>query len=174
MSEPIVSEVNMHTHQPSHLHVPHPHVDLRHLGRDAIIAAEIGLSTTVVAASARTTDRQPEVAVVQEAPITVDVPLAVEVHVGTLGVLAIVRGLDSSATTTVALVNEDGTSLTPVITESGMRFENVPAASYHVVVSSEGPILHVGDAAISSEVIVRSASFELLTTGVVVVEWSSS
>jgi len=164
----------MHTHQPSHLHVPHPHVDLRHLGRDAIIAAELGLSATVVAASGRTTVRQPEVAVVHEAPTTVNIPLAVEVHVGTLGVLAIVRGLDPSATTTVSLVNDDGTSLTPVITESGLRFENVPAGDYHVVVSSEGPILHVGDAAVSSEVVVRSASFELLTTGVVVVEWGSS
>jgi hypothetical protein len=150
--------------------VPHPHVDLRHLGRDAVIAAEIGLSATVVTASGRTTGRGSDVAVVQEAPTAINVPLAVEVHVGTLGALAIVRGLDSSAVNAVSLVNDDGETVTPLITETGFRFEDVSAGSYRVVVSSEGPIVHVGDAAISSEVVVRSAPFVLLTPGLVVVE----
>ncbi|MEO8693218.1 MAG: hypothetical protein ABI658_06855 [Acidimicrobiales bacterium] len=171
MSRPIMSEATIHPHQHSHTHLQHPLVDLRHLGRDAIIAAEIGLSATVVVASGKTTVREPEVAVVQQGPITVNVPLAVEVQVGTLGVVAIVRGLDSSAANTVSLVNDDGGEpVMPVLTESGLRFEDVPAGSYHVVVSSEGPILQVGNAAVSSEVIVRSTSFALLTPGNVVVE----
>jgi len=160
----------MHSQHTPHVHLPHPHVDLRHLGRDAIIAAEIGLSATVVAASGRITVRSPQVAVVQEAAPAVDVPLDVEIHVGTLGVFAVVRGLDSSAVNAVSLVNDRGESATPLTSESGFRFEDVPAGSYHVVVSSEGPILHVDDSAISSAVVVRSEPFALLASGLVVVE----
>jgi hypothetical protein len=160
----------MHAHPLPHIHLWHPHIDLRHLGRDALIATELGLSATVVTAGERTTMRGSEAAVVQEAATTADVSLSVEVHVDTLGALAIIGGVDSSAVTAVSLVDEHGDQVPLLTTESGLRFEDVPAGSYRIVVSSEGPIVRVDGSVISSAVVVRSEPFVLLATGLVFVE----
>ena len=99
------------------------------------------------------------------------VPVGIEVRVGTLGVSAIVRGLDSYAVNTVSLESERGeTVIAHLTTETGVRFDDVPIGSYRIVASSEGPIVHDADSAISSAVVVRSEPFALVTPGVVVVE----
>ena len=164
----------MQSHALPHVHLPHPHIDLSRLARDAVIASLLGFTATAVTASERTLRPNvagSETAVSQEAASDVNVALGVEVRVGSLGALAIVRGLDPSAANAVSLVNEQGESVVPrLATEFGFRFANVPAGSYRVVASSEGPITNVNGAVISSAIVVRSEPFALYASGLVVIE----
>ena len=160
----------MHSHAFSRNH--QSHVDLRRLGRDAVVVVVLGLSATVVTASGRLFHGHgPEVTTVPEGSTVEAVSPVVEVHVGPVGVLAIVGGLDSSAVNTVSVVNERGEALIPSASSgAGVRFDDLPIGSYRVIASSVGPMVHDGDAVISSAVAVRSEPFALLAPGPVVVE----
>jgi hypothetical protein len=144
------------------------------VGRDAVVVAVLGLSATVVTASGRLfhgPDHGPEVTTVPEVSTVNAVSPVVEVRVGPVGVLATVGGLDSSAVCTVSVVNERGDALIPSTTSgTGVRFDDLPIGTYRIIASSEGPMVHDGDAVISSAVVVRSEPFALLAPGPVVVE----
>jgi hypothetical protein len=151
-------------------HLQFPRIDLRSLVRDVVIVVAVGLSAAVVTASERTVVQGAESAGEESAHVANE-PLAVEVVVGAVGASAIVHGLDSSAVNTVSLVNGQGEAVVArSLTVSAIRFDDVPAGRYHIVVSSEGPITHVDSATISSAIVVRSDAFSLATVGDVVLE----
>jgi hypothetical protein len=161
----------MHTLPNHNIHTRQPHIALRALGRNAAIVVAVALSAALVTASEQNAVRASKAAVAQEAPIAVNVPLGVEIRAGTRGATGIVRGLDPSAINAISIVNEQGEPIVTALTiESGLRFEDVPAGRYRIVVSSEGPVIAVDGSAISSAIVVRSELFSLVTGGVIVVE----
>jgi hypothetical protein len=164
------------TKRAPHLHVPHPHIDLRRLGHDAVVAAEVGLVATVIVTGARlvhTVAEHGRPAVVEEVVASPDAAtsLELEVHADTGGVHALVVGLDTSGVVTASLVGELGEPVRAhVLANTSVRFEDVPAGRYQIEVASVGPIVESGDSAISSAVTIRSDVFELLESGDLVVE----
>jgi hypothetical protein len=97
--------------------------------------------------------------------------VSVDIHSQPGGVLATVHGLDPTATNLVLLMTEQGKQVQGAPSAAtAIHFGNVPAGRYRVVVSSEGPVIEVDGSSISSEVVVRSASFTLTAPGIVTVE----
>lgn len=169
------------TSRAPHLHLPHPHIDLRRLGHDVVVAAEVGLVATVIVTGARLVHTSAEhgrpavvePAVVEEVLASPDAatPLEVEVHADTGGVHALVVGLDTSGVVTASLVGELGETVRGhELVNGSVRFEDVPAGLYRIEVASVGPMIESGDSAISSAVTIRSDVFELVEPSDLVVE----
>ena len=160
----------MHSFAVSRNHLRHPRIDLLALVRDVVIVVAVVLSAAAVTASERIAVHGAESAGVEKSARVANAPLDVEVLVGALGASAIVHGLDLSALNTVSLMNEQGEAIVRSLAETALRFDDVPAGRYHILVSSEGPITHVEGATISSAIVVRSEAFSLATVGDVVLE----
>ena len=166
----------------AHLRFPHSdlrpvHIDLRRIGRDALIAAEIGLTATAVVGSARTLatvsyGSTPPAAESTAAVIEAVVPLGLDLRAGDAGVLATVHGLHPSGTATVDLVDAQGAAVfSRVVDDAVLRFEDVPAGRYRMEVTSIGPVEQAAGTAISSAAAVRSEPFQLEVAGTVIVEF---
>jgi hypothetical protein len=168
-----------------HPHLPHhPHVDLRALGRDAVIATEVVLAAVVLGgAIERHTFFGSSDASAPALPSTSAAPVAAEVASGTvvaaMPTIELVSGADGVAARAhlpaggvghVYLVAAGGETVGAAVADQPtLRFERLPAGEYHLVLEREGPIEQVPGAALSSSVAVRTPSFVVPVDGVVTV-----
>ena len=160
----------LHHHHLSH--VPHvPHLDLRAMGRDAVVAAEVALAAVVLTGSieghllgrsvepeqpAETAPPGGTVAAHVAAAAIVDLTPAVTLAAGVDGIVAHVR-LPTGGSSRIDVVGADGVAVAAI--EEGqlvVRIEHLAAGEYHLVVSHEGLVEHLADAAVSSAMVVRS------------------
>ena len=174
----------------AHAHVPHwphphvPHVDLRTIGRDAVVAAEVAVAALLLGAAVDgrrllgTPDTDPVAGPAAGAPAAVAIAGAVaaavviptiEVHPTAAGVAAHVR-LPIGATATVALVDAAGTVVAEtVLTGSGVVWSPTVTGAATLVLHVEGPVETTGDVAVSSAVVLRSGAFAMVPGGTVTV-----
>lgn len=176
----------MHAH--AHLpHLPHPHVphvDLRAIGRDAVVAAEVAVAALLLGAAVDghrllgTPDTDPVAGSAAGAPAAEAIAGAVaaavviptiEVHTTTGGLEAHVR-LPVGARSTIALVDASGAVVAEtVLTGSGVVWSPTVTGAATLVLHVEGPVEATGDVAVSSAVVLRSAAFAMAPGGTVTV-----
>jgi hypothetical protein len=157
-------------HLPHRGQIPHvPHVHLRSVGHDALVAAELALAAVVLtgsieggsfsravdATSASLTANTPTAARVADMASSDLVPSVSLSVVGT-GTVAHVY-VPSSGSNRIELTDSANvTESTLVIGQPTTRIPSLAAGEYHIVVTTEGPVEVVGEAAISSAMSVRS------------------
>jgi hypothetical protein len=154
------------------VHVPHP--DLRHLARDAAIAAEVAIASIVLtgsieAASHVSLHRSTPVgsgsgaAVVQMnagAPAPAVVAARIDLTDGAAGPVATVR-LPAGGEVTVRVLDASGVTVASL--DGATREMVLVPGSYRLLASRVGPVETVGDTAIASSAVVRSELFDVAT-----------
>jgi hypothetical protein len=160
--------------QPHHVHLPLHGLRPRRLGRDTAIAAAVALGALFIAVGAQAihaTSQRAQPAVTTKNAATASTPLNVDIRHGVGSVVATVRGLEPDATISIRIVDDHGVMVTgAVLDHDGVRFDNLPSGDYRIEVSSEGPVVQVNDALISSAVAVRSELFPLTAPSAILVQ----
>lgn len=174
--------MHAHLHTP---HLPHPHVDLRAIGRDAVVAAEVAVAALLLGAAVdgrhligrldadgaeRAATGAPVAEAVAGAAATAVVIPTIEVHATSGGLEAHVR-LPIGAVSTIALVDATGAVLAEtVLTGSGVVWAPTGTGTGTLVLHVEGPVEATGDVAVSSAVVLRSGAFAMAPGGTVTVQ----
>lgn len=160
-----------------HLHHPHlspigPHLDLRALRHDALVAAEVAMVAVALgvtidrAASAlaghhdavTSTPTSAATAPAFGAPVQADVP-TLRLLVDASGATARVH-LPAGATGRVDVLDAAGVPVAGAVpAETGAELRGLAAGTYTVVLHEEGPVERFGDAAVSSATVLRSRAF---------------
>lgn len=166
----------MHTHRMHlpHLHARHP--DLRHLARDAAIAAEVALASVVLTGSIELASHRraehssvapPTVAAAVSAVAADAAPAAASVTIVHDGLwpAGVVR-IPAGGAVTLEVVDPSGAVVASAgpVTAPAHSFD-LGSGSYRVVVSIVGPVETVGDTAIASSTVLRSELFQLASPG---------
>lgn len=122
--------------QPHLHHDHHVHPDLRHLVRDAVLAAELAAVGVLIVSSVA-----PSAAVLPEPA-------------------AVTRVVDVAAVpvpATVAVVDAAGETVASAqIGADGWRFPDLAPGDYHLILSNEGPAIFDGDVALSAATATRT------------------
>ena len=171
-----------HHHLP---HVPHvPHFDLRAMGHDAAVAAELALAALVLTGSIEAHAVGQVVGASRDMPAVppagaaaaqvstaevVDLTPSVALDAASDGVVARVH-IPAGGTNRIDVVDSDGNAVATVaVGHALVRIENLAAGRYSVVVAHEGAVERVGDATVSSAMVVRSPAVVVAVGDVVTV-----
>ena len=99
----------------------------------------------------------------------VDLTPSVALDAASDGVVARVH-IPAGGTNRIDVVDSDGNAVATVaVGQALVRVENLAAGRYHVVVAHEGAVEHVGDATVSSAMVVRSPAVVVAVGDVVTV-----